>query len=155
MTYFSFPVYILPYLEQTWLSKCKESIVSCWVDEHPNFGNYTTNRVESEHSLLKIHLNGVVNMPKFLEAIEQIVGAQVTSIKESFERCRINIIHKHNVHWLRLLHGNVSDKALDILVSEYKRLDEFNGDLSRCGCKVLRSCGLPCACRLSVYLRNG
>lgn len=133
----------------------QESIVSYWVDTHKNFSNYTTNRVESEHSLLKSNLKGKANMPRFLDCTEDILNAQVTAIKESFEQSRINRKHGHNLHILRLLQGFVSEKALNIIVVEYKRLNDFGGDLSRCGCKVFSSCGIPCACRLSVYLKNG
>ncbi|CAI9275438.1 unnamed protein product [Lactuca saligna] len=47
---------VLDYLYTVWLGKYAERFVSLWTDKHVNFGNSTTNRVESLHAKLKKHL---------------------------------------------------------------------------------------------------
>ncbi|KAG8500818.1 hypothetical protein CXB51_002927 [Gossypium anomalum] len=119
---------VLKYLDQVWLSKYKEMFVSVWIDRHLNFGERTTNR---------------------------IVKSQLTSIYESFEKSRIVLKHRHNLPCFRLLRGFVALEALDILEWELQRSTRHQLDSSNCGCKLRHSCGLPCACMLSVYLNSG
>ncbi|KAJ9551605.1 hypothetical protein OSB04_015650 [Centaurea solstitialis] len=40
-----------------WLTPYKEMFVHCWTDKYLNFGNHTTNRVESQHAKLKRYLD--------------------------------------------------------------------------------------------------
>jgi len=130
--------------------------VSAWVDEHLNYLNYTTNRVESEHAKLKAELKGRCTFKRILECVNTLVVGQVTEIKGQLERSRVFVQYTHNIDLFRNLHYVVSEKALDIMVGELTRLrDSLKGDWSMCGCKVRKSCGLPCACRLALYLSNG
>lgn len=41
------------YLYNTWLEKYPDKFVSLWTDKSTNFGNSTTNRVESQHAKIK------------------------------------------------------------------------------------------------------
>ncbi|GJV04738.1 FAR1-related sequence 5-like protein [Tanacetum coccineum] len=44
---------VLSYVDDNWLNNHKEKFVSAWCDQSFNFGNRTTNRVESQHAKLK------------------------------------------------------------------------------------------------------
>lgn len=89
---------VLKYVEQTWLHKYKEMFVSVWVDQSLNFGNRTTNRVESQHAKLKKYLDSSKsNLDKFVKTINEIVQSQLTSINESFEKSRIFRYNHHNL----------------------------------------------------------
>ncbi|GKE55094.1 hypothetical protein Tco_1490250 [Tanacetum coccineum] len=41
----------------SWLNNHKEKAVSAWADQSLNFGNNTSNRVESQHAKLKFHVS--------------------------------------------------------------------------------------------------
>ncbi|TYG68542.1 hypothetical protein ES288_D05G161300v1 [Gossypium darwinii] len=145
---------VLKYLDQVWLSKYKEMFVSVWIDRHLNFEERTTNRVKSQHAKLKKYLCAKnSSLDKFVVCIDQIVKSQLTSIYESFEKSRI--VLKHNLLCFRLLRGFVALEALDILEGELQRSSRHQLDSSNCGCKLRHSCGLPCACMLSIYLNSG
>ncbi|XP_052620898.1 protein FAR1-RELATED SEQUENCE 5-like [Lactuca sativa] len=147
---------VLKYIEDTWLNKYKEMLVSVWIDQHLNFGNNTTNRVESAHANLKRFLDSASsNLDRFMQRINEIVQSQLTSINESFEKSLIFRYKHHNSYCFGLLRGSVSNEALDIIVGELQRLNLSKLDSSNCGCKLRTSCGLPCACMLSVYLNSG
>lgn len=131
--------------------------VSCWVDQHLHYRNYTTNRAESEHALLKTHLNGQVRPHRLVECVGHIVIGQHTAITESFEKSMIKRGKQYNSPYFIKLHGVVSHKALDILLEEIQRVkdNDILEDSSRCGCKLLKSCGLPCACQLALLMYYG
>ncbi|MFQ6660427.1 hypothetical protein Gotur_028958, partial [Gossypium turneri] len=132
-----------------------EMFVSVWIDRNLNFGERTTNRVESQHAKLKKYLCAKnSSLDKFVGCINQIVKSQLTSIYESFEKSRIVLKHKHNLSCFKLLRGFVALEALDILEGELQRSSRHQLDSSNCGCKLRHSCGLPCACMLSVYLNS-
>ncbi|KAH1065499.1 hypothetical protein J1N35_030486 [Gossypium stocksii] len=115
--------------------------VSVWIDRHLNFGERTTNRVESQHAKLKKYLcvkNSSLN--KFVGCIDQIVKSQLISIYQSFEKSRIVLKHRHNLPCFRLLWGFVALEALDILEGELQRSSRHQLDSSNCGCKLYHSC---------------
>ncbi|MFQ6660428.1 hypothetical protein Gotur_028958, partial [Gossypium turneri] len=92
---------------------------SVWIDRNLNFGERTTNRVESQHAKLKKYLCAKnSSLDKFVGCINQI--------------------------------GFVALEALDILEGELQRSSRHQLDSSNCGCKLRHSCGLPCACMLSL-----
>nr|GEV87884.1 protein FAR1-related sequence 5-like [Tanacetum cinerariifolium] len=41
------------------------------------------------------------------------------------------------------------------MVKETERSNGFQLDSSTCGCQLHNSCGLPCACRLALYMNSG
>ncbi|TYH42281.1 hypothetical protein ES332_D11G053800v1 [Gossypium tomentosum] len=140
----------------TWIFKYKEMFVLVWIDRHLNFGERTTNRVESQHAKLKKYLcEKNSSLDKFVCCIYQNVKSQLTSIYESFEKSIIVLKHRHNLPCFRLLKGFVALEALDILEGELQRSNRHQLDSSNCGCKLRHSCGLPYACMLSVYLNSG
>lgn len=123
--------------------------VSAWIDKNRNFGQRTTNRVESQHSLLKKSLHATNNtLDNIVGHVIQIVKSQAEAINESFERSKIFRMAHHNDDQFELLKGNVSHVALDLLVGEKAKIQMLIASNSSCGCHLFTSCGLPCACRL-------
>nr|KAJ0191581.1 hypothetical protein LSAT_V11C800398770 [Lactuca sativa] len=119
---------IFGYLYNTWLEKYPDKFVSLWTDKSTNFGNSTTNRVESQHAKLKKHLaSRKRDLDKFIYVIETVVQSQDTDIKESFTR---SIIIQH---------------ALDKILEELCRLKGFVPTPENCGCQLRTCFGLPCA----------
>ncbi|KAL4571506.1 hypothetical protein LXL04_018266 [Taraxacum kok-saghyz] len=113
-------------------------------------------RVESQHAKLKRYLKSAnLKLDRFVQRIDEIVQSQVTSINLSFEN---SLIHRYNHHKLKCfkdLRGKVSNEALDIMLGEIQKLNDLTLNSSNCGCQVHNSCGLLCACMLSVYLNSG
>ncbi|KAJ0744143.1 putative OTU domain, FHY3/FAR1 family protein [Helianthus annuus] len=141
---------VLDYLNSTWLNKYKEMFVSVWTNECLHFGNQTTNRAESQHAKLKKFLNSVnCTLDKIVRHIDEVVNSQYTIVKDSFEKSRTVLMHKHNLPMLKLLHGSVSHEALDIIIAE-RHLKR-----SHCRCQVRKCYGLPCACEISKYKKAG
>nr|KAJ0187879.1 hypothetical protein LSAT_V11C900487460 [Lactuca sativa] len=121
----------------------KEMFVCVWIHQHLNFRNNTTNRVESAHANLKRFLDSAnSNLNRFVQRFNEIVH---------FEKSLIFQYKHHNLYCFGLLRGFVSNEALDIIFGELQRLNVSKLDSSNCGCKLRTSCGLPCACMLSVY----
>ena len=130
--------------------------MSASIDQSLNFGNRTSNRVESQHAKLKKYLESArINLDKFVGCIDKIVKSQLTAIRASFGKSEISRYHHHNKPCFDLLRGFVSNEALELMVKEIDRLNEFQLDSSTCGCQLYNSCGLPCACRLSLYMTSG
>ncbi|XP_076924476.1 uncharacterized protein LOC143586918 [Bidens hawaiensis] len=65
------------YIHHSWLLRDNEKFVSCWMADRLNFGETTTNRVESQHANLKRHLNGANNTLHALSAYAlELIEAQ-------------------------------------------------------------------------------
>ncbi|XP_022025181.1 uncharacterized protein LOC110925532 [Helianthus annuus] len=141
---------VLDYLNSTWLNKYKEMFVFVWTNECLHFGNQTTNRVESQHAKLKRFLNlANCTLDKFIGHVDEVVNSQYTIVKDSFEKSRTVVMHKHNLPMLKLLRGFISHEALDIIIAE-RRLNR-----SHCRCQVRKCYALPCACEISKYKKAG
>jgi len=61
---------------------------------------------------------------------------------------------KGKVLWSRLIR-NISREALHHLVVEYNKALEIGTDKSKCGCLSLITYVLPCACMISLKIKNG
>ncbi|GJS08175.1 RNA-directed DNA polymerase, eukaryota, reverse transcriptase zinc-binding domain protein [Tanacetum coccineum] len=117
---------VLNYVNDTWLDKYKNHFVSASIDQSLNFGNRTTNRVESQHAKLKDYMTyDSYTLDKFVVCINKIVMSQLTAIKESFGRSEISRYHKHNIPCFSLLRGAISNEALDLMVKEIDRLSFY------------------------------
>ncbi|KAM0017110.1 putative Zinc finger, SWIM-type, MULE transposase domain, FHY3/FAR1 family [Helianthus debilis subsp. tardiflorus] len=147
---------VLHYLQTTWLDNYAERFVSLWTDKHINFGNSTTNRVESQHTKLKKHLDTAkCDLDRFIHVIEDIVSSQETAIKDSIERSRHIRKKKYNYPTFQQLHDVVSHHAMKIILAEIHRSRDFVLTVDNCGCQI-RSCfGLPCAHELAMYVSEG
>nr|XP_043615755.1 uncharacterized protein LOC122587651 [Erigeron canadensis] len=92
---------------------------------------------------------------RIVECVNSVVSGQYTEIKGSLEHCRQYNQNKHNYPCLKDFLGKASHVALQIMVDEIDRLkNTLKGDVSKCGCTVWASCGLPCCCRLLTYMQE-
>ncbi|XP_071688734.1 uncharacterized protein [Rutidosis leptorrhynchoides] len=143
---------ILNYVNKTWLDKFKETFVSVWIDQHLHFRNTTTNRVESQHSVLKRYLESSnSSLDRFVSCIDQIVRSQDTAIKESLKKSIVFRIHNHKLRCFTHLQGNISNEALNKMLKDRER---FMDHIDDCDCRLRTSCGLPCACEISTYITS-
>ncbi|GAU13383.1 hypothetical protein TSUD_126790 [Trifolium subterraneum] len=79
-----YPIF-LKYVETTVLDPVKEKIVRVWTDHVMHIGNTTTNRVESQHGVLKQYLTDCKgDLVRGWEAMNEMVSNQLTKIKTSF-----------------------------------------------------------------------
>ena len=130
--------------------------ISAWVDQFLNFGNHTTNRVESQHAKLKIYIESPkTELEIFLSHIHQVIQSQDTSIKASFEMSRNIRKRRLEKPHFQNLWGFVSFYALDMIFNEYERSFETSVFSEQCGCKLRTSHGLPCAHEQALYTCQG
>ncbi|KAJ9563169.1 hypothetical protein OSB04_008329 [Centaurea solstitialis] len=143
------------YLNKVWLTPYKEMFVHCWTDKYLNFGNHTTNRVESQHAKLKRYLDSSKSdLETTVTYIHQVIQSQVTSIKASVEQSKIVFRHRFKDLHFDELRGFVSSHALDIIFKEYDRAKVVGSLAENCGCQLRTSHGLPCAHEQSMYLHK-
>ncbi|KAJ0823742.1 putative MULE transposase domain, FHY3/FAR1 family [Helianthus annuus] len=147
---------VFKYVYDNWLKDYKEMFVFAWTDKRRNFGNRTTNRVESQHANLKRYVEDRSSLDRIVGCVRDIVETQFGEIRKTF-RESIEKTMKHHKHpMFQHLLGKVSHKALDLLHGEtIRRLDVLERFNSSCGCQMWHSCGLPCACRIEKYMREG
>jgi hypothetical protein len=144
------------YLDQNWLKDYKHMFVSAWTNKNRNFGQHTTNRVESQHANLKRSINSTnCSMDTLVMYVDEIIKAQAVQLRESFESSQIKIMRHHRLPLFDYLRGKVSHKALDLLVTELGKIKWLRSTGATCGCQLFTSCGLPCACRLDKYEKTG
>ncbi|XP_022031420.1 uncharacterized protein LOC110932389 [Helianthus annuus] len=128
---------VLDYLYDVWLKDYKEKFVSAWTNTVPNFGQHITNRVESQHSKIKRYIKGPNNS------------------LHSFEESRSVQMGDHRFPFFDNLRGNVSQKALELLVVERKKLNALRAGGGTCGHQLSTGCGLPCACQMEWWENTG
>ena len=136
---------VITYLKKTWLTQYKEKYVIL------HFGNYTTNRAESQHAKVKLYLDSSQSdLATVLPRIHDVVQSQDYAIKASLGQSMIIARHRCVHPIFRYLVGNVSIYALEIIFKEFEQI-KF---LEICGCQLRTSHGLPCAHEQAVYLKN-
>nr|KAJ0214077.1 hypothetical protein LSAT_V11C400162320 [Lactuca sativa] len=140
------------YLYNTWLEKYPDKFVSLWPDKSTNFGNSTTNRVDSQHAKLAYRKR---DLDKFIYVIETVVQSQDTTIKESFTWSTIICKPKFEDEIFSSLRHHVSEHALDKILEELHQLKEFVPTPENCGCQLRTCFGLPCAHELAMYVDAG
>ncbi len=147
---------LLRYIEETVLDTDKEKVVCAWVDKHMHMGNYTTNRVESAHGVLKKSLeDSSGDLVKGWEAIHHMLGLQFTEVQTQFGQSMSVEEHRYrDVRLYSLLPFKVSRAALDYIYQEAKRVDNVGMDSKKCGCLMRVNYGLPCACLIAKKLRH-
>ncbi|KAJ0624070.1 putative MULE transposase domain, FHY3/FAR1 family [Helianthus annuus] len=136
---------VLDYLYDVWLKDYKEKFVLAWTNTVPNFGQHTTNRVESQHSKFKRYIKGPNNsLHRLVCLVGKVVESQKIQIKVSFEKSRSVQIGDHRFLFFDNLRGNVSQKALELMVVERKKLNALRAGGGTCqmewwentGCKI-------------------
>ncbi|XP_019184708.1 PREDICTED: uncharacterized protein LOC109179676 [Ipomoea nil] len=147
---------VFGYIDDNWLQPYKEMFVSVWTDRYLNFGNHTTNRVESQHAKLKKYLeSSQSDLETSLVYIDRVIQSQDTSIKASLEQSKILIRHRFNTSHFQELRGFVSIHALNLIFNEFERSRAGGITFENCGCRLRTSCGLPCAHEQVTYFNCG
>ncbi|KAJ9552999.1 hypothetical protein OSB04_017044 [Centaurea solstitialis] len=147
---------VLDYLNKVWLKPYKQMFVSVWTDRFLNFGNHTTNRVESQHSKLKLYLNSTQsNLREFLSDVHQLIHSQHTSIKASFQQSKTVFKHRYKTPHFRQLCGFVSLHALELIFKEFGRSKNLGLVSGCCGCQMRTCYGLPCVHEQTSYFNAG
>ncbi|KAK9105343.1 hypothetical protein Scep_022187 [Stephania cephalantha] len=104
------------YLDNTWVKTYKEKFVPAWTNRIMHFGETTTQRVESAHSTLKLHLgNSQTNFETLWSVVDGILRIQHNNIKASFELSLNVVQHEHFDELYRRLRGYVCQRALKLI----------------------------------------
>nr|KAJ0198466.1 hypothetical protein LSAT_V11C700378030 [Lactuca sativa] len=111
---------VLQYLDDVWLNKYNQMFVSVWIDKHLGFGHSASSRVEGQHSATYKKKN--YSLAKIVGVIDRFVKSQLIAINESFEKSMTVSKQENKFLCFDILRGNVSLKALDMLVEELQRL---------------------------------
>ncbi|XP_021864576.2 protein FAR-RED IMPAIRED RESPONSE 1-like [Spinacia oleracea] len=140
---------IMTYVHGTWL-KHKEKFVRYETNKVLHFGNRTTCRVESQHSVLKSWLgrsHGALDT--VFRKVHAAVENQFIEIKNRLESSRRKHGVKYNGFLFQHLTGRVLHHALHLILEEQKRMWELSVEVyERCGGALLTTHGLPCACTI-------
>ncbi|GAU50446.1 hypothetical protein TSUD_409530 [Trifolium subterraneum] len=128
----------LNYVETTVLDPLKENLVSLWTNRVMHIGNTTTNRVESQHGVLKQYVTDCKrNLVRVWDATDQMLSNQLNKIKTSFGQSTTGVEHhfRNNFLYSKLVY-NISRQALHFIRGEEdrsrecgrnrKKLDEIN-----------------------------
>jgi hypothetical protein len=100
-----------------------------------HIGNTTTNRVESQHGLLKQYiLDSKGDLVRCWETTNQMLSNQLTKIKTSFGQSTTAVEHHFKYHFLysKLVY-NVSREDLKFIRGEEVRSQECSRNLKMCG----------------------
>ncbi|KAF5755561.1 putative MULE transposase domain, FHY3/FAR1 family [Helianthus annuus] len=147
---------VYDYVYENWLKDYKDMFVYAWTDKCRNFGQRTTNRVESQHANLKRYITRGSSLERIARCIIDIVETQYDEIQKSFTESIEKTMNHHRHRMLDNLRGKVSHEALDLLEKELlRKMDVLRKLIASCGCHMWLSKGLPCACRLENYTRTG
>ncbi|KAI5662903.1 hypothetical protein M9H77_22226 [Catharanthus roseus] len=141
----------LHYLFNNWLNPFAHKFVRCWTKSHMHFGVETTNRAESEHSVLKLWLSTCHgDLETVFLNIDSLIEGQIADIKASLEFSKTK--EKHNAksnHIFYVVSNKISHLAFKKIWSEITRAAGIYDDLkNKCGHYLRTSHDLPCACEL-------
>ncbi|KAI5667988.1 hypothetical protein M9H77_17841 [Catharanthus roseus] len=141
----------LHYLFSTWLNPFAHKFFRVWTSQVLHFGVETTNRAESEHSVLKVWLSTChSDLDTVFLNIDSLIQGQIAKIKYTLEISKLNEKYgdKSNV-MLKNLSNKVSHLALEKIMDELKKAREMVEEPgSNCLHYLRNSHGLLCACEL-------
>jgi hypothetical protein len=126
----------LNYVETTVLDPVKENLVSLWTNRVMHIGNTTTNRVESQHGVLKQYVTDCKgNLVRVWDATDQMLSNQLNKIKTSFGQSTTGVEHhfRNNFLYSKLVY-NISRQALHFIRGEEDRSRECGRNRKKCGC---------------------
>ncbi|XP_068492229.1 uncharacterized protein [Phaseolus vulgaris] len=110
------------YVISYWLNPHKEKFVKAWTDKVMHLGNTTSNKVEAVHwSLKRILETSMGDLCFCWDSMNKMIILQHNAIKSSFA------------------------------CEESDRIEYVGLDKSRCGCTIISTHGLPCACELTSF----
>ncbi|KAI5654645.1 hypothetical protein M9H77_31832 [Catharanthus roseus] len=141
----------LHHLFNNWLNPFAHKFVRCWTKSHMHFGMETTNRAESEHSVLKLWLSTCHgDLDTVFLNIDSLIEGQIADIKASLEFSKTKEMHnaKSN-HIFYIVSNKISHLAFKKIWSEITRtVGIYDDPKNKCGHYLRTSHGLPCACKL-------
>ena len=103
-------------------------------------------------SLKRFLQNSIDDICSIWEVMNNMMTLQHTQIKASFETSTHVVRHVFKVTLYKKLLGMVSRYALNEITAEYECVSYANKNVSRCGCVIRTTHGLPCAYELSKYV---
>ncbi|XP_050919722.1 uncharacterized protein LOC127137294 [Lathyrus oleraceus] len=148
---------LLKYVESIILDQVNEKIVCAWTDKVIHLGNTTTNRVESAHATLKNLLgNSKGDLCRDWDFVNQMIQNQHNHIQTSFGRSITVLEHifKDNNLYSQLV-DNISRAGFNYIFHEAKRANNVDFDSAKCGCTIVKTYGLPCACVIAKKVKLG
>ncbi|KAI5664476.1 hypothetical protein M9H77_23799 [Catharanthus roseus] len=133
----------------------REQGVGCalkvWTSEVLHFSVETTNRAESEHSVLKLWLSTCHgDLDSVFLNIDSVIESQIAEIKSSLEISKLKEKYDTKINLiLKNLSNRISHMAMKKIWLEIERASKISDDPeSKCGHYLRKSHGLPCACEL-------
>ncbi|KAI5668526.1 hypothetical protein M9H77_18379 [Catharanthus roseus] len=141
----------LHYLFSTWLNPFTHKFCRVWTSQVLHFGVETTNRAESEYSVLKVWLSMCHgDLDTVFLNIDSLIQGQIAEIKYTLEISKLKEKYgaKSNAI-LKNLSNKFSHLALKKIMDELKKAREMVEEPgSNCLHYLRKSHGLPCACEL-------
>ncbi|KAK9755562.1 hypothetical protein RND81_01G034800 [Saponaria officinalis] len=137
------------YVTRTWMIHVHK-FVACYTNNVMHFGNIATSRVESAHSVLKNWLNGVtLNLDSIWTRVDAHIAQQHVEIRKLLEDSRSSSMSVEQPRLFSLLEGKVSHMAIQLMSGEFARGTKLGMGLELgCGCALVGTHGLLCACQL-------
>nr|XP_027187358.1 uncharacterized protein LOC113785359 [Cicer arietinum] len=118
--------------------------------------NTTTNEVGSTHWKLKLMLeHNIGDMYKCWEAMNNMIRLQHKKISGSFQKNFYDEDHEHINSFYQRLNIFVSREAQRRIPQEYEKVEWVGTNKFVCGCSLIRTYELPCACELAQYKLMG
>ncbi|XP_057249021.1 uncharacterized protein LOC125495024 [Beta vulgaris subsp. vulgaris] len=147
---------VINYVETTWLNPHKTKFAKAWTNNVLHFGNTTTCRVESAHAALKAWLQtSTCALDTLFARVNLFIDSQMIKIRDSLEKSRGRIGRQHMIDPFRHLVGHVSHYCLNMLKMENtKRLTMGREVFDYCGCVLVSSFGIPCACAIQLAINE-
>ncbi|KAI5662571.1 hypothetical protein M9H77_21894 [Catharanthus roseus] len=135
-------------IDQNVLAKLTEMV---WTSQVLHFGIETTNRAESEHSVLKLWLSTChSDLDTVFLNIDSLIQAQIAKIKYSLEISKLKEKYGAKSNPIvKNLCNKISHLGLKKIMDELKKACQMVEELgSNCLHYLRKSHGLPCACEL-------
>jgi histone-lysine N-methyltransferase SETD2 len=143
-------------MESVWLRDYKEMFVEAWANENLTFGQTTTNRVESQHALIKRYIKGPnSSLHALVMQIDKVMESRRVAIKHSFEQSRSTRMWKHDLPLFQDVIGRVSHLALNLMLGGVNKINYYMEQKRSCEHRLKKTYGLPCSCQLQLYDTKG
>lgn len=139
------------YIDKTWLSKLKDSLVAFKVDQYMHFNQKATSRVEGQHSKFKKYIRvSTKDLVAVLVNLEQSVEDSVRKIKHinNKQANSVPLAHRKSAR-LSKLTGKVAHHVLSVMEEQLRKalhaLSNPMEDLPPCSRRLRTVMDLPCA----------
>ncbi|KAK9750615.1 hypothetical protein RND81_02G208400 [Saponaria officinalis] len=137
------------YMTRAWTIHV-EKFAEFYTNNVMHFDNTATSRVETVHSVLKNWLNSVtLTLDSIWTRVDAHIGQQHVEIRKLLEDSRSTSMTVDQPRLFSLLDGKVSHMAIQLMSTEFARGTKLGMGLDMgCGCAVVSTHGLLCACQL-------